>query len=295
MNNEQIRIVGITELLEAEKPQMVPYYTLAYLASVNKKAGLHFRLLLKSEDEQIPDFGSSYYNELKVEKIGGSSSRGCGCGSSEEDEKDRVVYFTGMLRWRAGHRDSLDNPENYIGDPSIIEETEHEVIFGYRTGVNVKVFRFVLKDERCDHLESFDINGHLKSLKRSMLAREAIDDQWKFGKYVEKILGRKWWTEQSKWDCLNRWIVLNDDTAILFASHYEKDNDPEVDQYKFFVWKKGKGIGFSESYETGLYNSKRDFILEIGYEASLEGNILTIDATNERYGFHQRRTFEIVE
>lgn len=139
------------------------YYVTLYLYKDKREKGRYFHLRIEDgENKSIPGYGLSFFNELLIDAE--DISRGPGYVSEWKE-----VYTTGMIRYRAGHPDSLDNWKDCFGSPSIIEEEcSKRMVMGYEANGVVTIARYDLEKNQLEIIERFDISAHIKKLKKRM-------------------------------------------------------------------------------------------------------------------------------
>ncbi|MEM4318507.1 MAG: hypothetical protein QW244_01590 [Candidatus Pacearchaeota archaeon] len=239
-----------------EMPELVKQY--CDLKSY-KPAGKVFSIEIKHKSRDSKTDGMAYFNELVVNK------------------ENKVVYSSGMMKYRGAYNWEIDNHDTQLFDPSILEEKSNEVVFGLRTGAgNIKIYR--LKGNELKELYTFDIDGYRKKKKRNELIKKILEDPDEWVKYIENEQGHHWYIDSSRMRDLknekekgNEWRddyqILDDGNLIIaLAKHYDRDYDPIVDCYYVYFWKKRVGMAKSKTYYTGLCHPWGKFyIIEVRF------------------------------
>ncbi|MEM7819347.1 MAG: hypothetical protein QXD48_00780 [Candidatus Aenigmatarchaeota archaeon] len=222
--------------------------------------GKIFSIEIKRESWDSGTDGMAYFNELIVEK------------------ENKVVYRSGMMKYRGAYNWEIDDHDAHLFDPSILEEKSNEVVFGLRTGAGkIKIYR--LKGDKLENLYTFDIDGYKKKKERNELIEKILEDPDEWVKYIKNEQGHHWYVDYWSMEDLknkkeedNKWRddyqILDDGNLIIaLAKHYDRDYDPIADYYNVYFWKKGVGIAKSKIYYTGLSHPsfEKFYIIGVGF------------------------------
>lgn len=267
---EIVQLHNVSELMKRENIVRVPDRVQRYLDMQERRMkGKHFRIIIDQISSPKKGAGIAYSNALRIEKRNKSWSQ---------------VYTTGMMQYRGAYAHEIDNRDLSLQDSAILEESASEMVYAVRTGAgNVKVCRF--SGEQTELLVAFNISDYAATQKRIELLRSVVSDAEAFRSYVEKSLSERWetssaigvWESGCKvFDVIGQKLENDDfskvaekgEIVVLLAKHYDRDYDAIVDAYQIFVWVKGKGVGFSKPYRTGLYHpDKRFYTIGISMDA----------------------------
>jgi len=274
-----------------EMPELVKqYYDLKSYESV----GNVFSIEIKEESWDSKTDGIAYFNELIVKK------------------EDKVVYSSGMMKYRGAYNWEIDDHDAQLFNPSILKEESNEVVFGLRTGAgNIKIYR--LRGEKLEELYIFDIDGYEKKKKRNELIEKILEDPDEWVEYIKNEQGHHWyidsWSMRNLKDAKeegNKWRddyqILDDGNLIIaLAKHYDRDYDPIVDYYKVYFWKKNVGIATSKIYYTRLRHPlwEKFYIISIGFLEPAyydkNKNIIVAKIGNKRQNDVREHEFRVVE
>ncbi len=228
---KEVSLQTAATLATRENLSMVPALVQRYLDTETRvPEGEQFRIVIGGENVSKSGGGMAYSHALCVEKRDG-------------DVWTRV-HEGPMRQYRGAYSHEIDNWDLCLSSPSILEETEVAVTFGLRTGGgNVKAYRFS-SEKGLETLSVFSVRDYEATQARMKLLSDVVDDIKAFRSYVEKSLGNRWSKDSE--------TVVESDVVALLAVHYDRDYDAIVDQYKLFVWVKGKGFCSTGSSWTGL-------------------------------------------
>jgi len=232
---EMIKLQDVAELKDRESLPDVPEFAQRYFDTEDKERrteGKYFRITIEEESRPESGAGIAYLNALNIEKRNGKSW-------------DRV-YSTGMIQYRGAYNYEVDDWDLSLGCPTIFEESKSEVIYALCTGAgNVKMYRFSVGEGQAEPLAAFNVYNYGKTKRRIELLSDVVNDAKAFQSYIEESLG-------------NRWSIRNSETLadgkiiVLLARHSDRDYDAITDRYQIHVWVKGKGVGNTEQFFTGL-------------------------------------------
>ena len=131
---EEIRLQGLAKIEAQENLPEVPELVQRYLDMLDMREcmtdteGKFFRIVIEQKSHNSHTDGTAYLNELRIEKRTGKSWS--------------QLYTTGMMQYH----NKIDNWDLYLLEPKILEESEDEIIYAFRTNAgNVKVYRFQSK------------------------------------------------------------------------------------------------------------------------------------------------------
>ncbi len=225
----EITLNTAATLATRENLSMVPEHVQRYQDANKLPEGEHFRIVIDGTNVSKIGGGMAYSHALCIEKRDGDAWFN--------------VYRGGMMQYRGAYSREIDNWDLCLSEPSILEEAKDAVTFGLRTGGgNVKIYRFSTKG--LETLSVFSVRDHEATQARVKLLSDVVGDVKVFRSYVEKsLLGR--WSNDAE-------IDVESGVVALLAVHYDRDYDAIVDQYKLFVWVKGKGFCSTGSSWTGL-------------------------------------------
>lgn len=268
-----IKLQGLTELKKKENLPEVPKLVQRYLDLKKYNAeGKHFCVVIESHSNINTGAGIAYSNELIIKK--------------KDGDEWVEVYSTGMREYRGAYAHSVDNRDLSLNNPAIFKESKSEVTYALRTGEgNVKVYRF--QKNYPENLVTFNTDDYEKTQKRIELIQKVIDDSESFRSYVEKSLGSRWhiakkigvWEDNCQiFDTNGKKLESSDhnkvvekgEVVVLSAHHSDRDYDAITDEYQFYVWVKGKGIGNTSEFSTELrHPGGKFYYVGIGFSASL--------------------------
>lgn len=262
-----------------EMPELVKQY---YYLKSYESVGNVFSIEIKEGSWDSKTDGIAYFNELIVKK------------------EDKVVYSSGMMKYRGAYNWEIDNHDAHLFNPSILKEKSNEVVFGLRTGAgNIKIYRlkiYRLKENELEELYTFDIDGYEKKKKRNELIEKILEDPDEWVEYIKSEQGHHWYIESDDYQ------ILDDGNLIIaLAKHYDRDYDPIVDYYKVYFWKKNVGIATSKTYYTGLKHPllEKFYIISIRFlePASYDKNknIIVAKIGNKRQNEVREHEFRLVE
>lgn len=299
---ETVTLQGAIELQARENIPQIPQLVQRYLDMKEKQAeGKYFRVVIDEKSNLNTGAGIAYSNALRIEKK---------CG-----ELWAEVYSTGMMQYRGAYAHEIDNWDLSLRNPTIIEESETEVIYALSTGGgNVKVYLF--SEGKLQPVVKFNIRDHEQTKERIELLQNVINDAEAFRSYVSKNLGDRWYTasEIGVWekecaifdasgqklghsDCDN--VEEKGNVVVLLANHWDRGYDAIVDSYRLFVWVKGKGFGSTGTYQTGLRHPGGKFYsVGLGFDVTLtnrERNSLglSVEACNRSQQWKESRDLRI--
>jgi len=273
---EMIELKGTSELLKKEEIDNIPELVRHYLEMKKRSKGKYFRILIEKKNTPTSNAGIAYSNALIIKK--------------KTKEGWIKVYDTGMLQYRGAHNYEIDNWDFCFNDPSIIKESEKELVFGLRTGAgNAKIYR--LRDEGEDicpeTLVAFNINEHKAQCKRIKLIQKVITDYSSFCEYIEaKFPYKSYWKIEKK-------KLLNDRVGIILVAHVDRDYDAIVDRYCLYFWVKNKGIGDTRVFFTGLYHPlfAQFYYIGLSLDAEIDqdqSNVVNVRVFNSRQKWEKK-------
>lgn len=296
---ETIKLQDLTELKGKESLPEMPELIQRYL-DIERYApeGKFFRIAIDKKSDPKSGAGIAYSNALHIEKKNGDSWS--------------QVYTTGMMQYRGAYAHEIDDWDISLNDPAIFEESESEVVYALRTGVgNIKVYRF-REEEGPTRLIVFNADDYKKTQERIGLLQQVIDDAEAFHSYVSKGLGEHWYVDHlSTWeknchifDGAGQKIKNSDQIKkegaiiVLLARRYDRDYDPLVEGYCFYVWLKGKGIRTSKVYRTGFHHpNTRFYSIEVRSETNIinqSQNSLTLNIEVSNYAsYNEPRSYPV--
>jgi len=175
-----------------------------------------------------------------------------------------VISETQNFRYRGGHSDSLDNWDWCFKEVRILEENESSFSFGIRTRRSVKIFDF--NGDKINLKLSYDYNNENKLKKQRDFLKGCMEDPAEFRNYVSDSLSGSW---LGGWqlDPANGEYHDCGDFVLVFGVCYSKRGGGEAaTEYQVFVLQKGIGVGISSIIETGLYNTRRDDVLNLRFK-----------------------------
>jgi len=276
---ETIKLQDISALTGREKLPRVPRFVKPYLdlAKYNPE-GKYFRIVINHKSNTNTGAGIAYSNELVVEKKIG--------------DKWEEQYSTGMRQYRGAYAHEIDDWDLSLNDPAILKESKDEVTYALRTGGgNIKVYRF--KEKYPETLEVFSARDYDNAKRRLDLLKKIADDPKAFEKYVDRQLGDRWHAGDKE--------VLDDGKVIvLLVKHYDRDYDAIVNSYQIHVWLKGKGLGASGTFRTGLRHPGGKFYsVDLGLSSAVITSrgrnflIVNTEVRNRSQSWAEKRDFRI--
>ncbi|RLC36266.1 MAG: hypothetical protein DRP02_12650 [Candidatus Gerdarchaeota archaeon] len=276
---ETIKLQELAELKAQENLPEIPELVQRYLDTEERQVeGEHFRIVIDEKSDPKPGAGIAYSNALRIEKRNG--------------ELWSQVYSTGMMQYRGAYNYEIDDWDLSLNNPTILEESNDEVLYAIETGVgNVKVYRFRNKDNNPAMLVVFNIRDYKKTQERIELLQKVINDAGAFCSYVSKSLGRRWDITES--------ATPADDVKVLLLDHADRDYDAISDFYQLYIWVKGKGIGATKIYKTGLYHPGGKFYrIGVDFDVSIINRgrnflNLAIEVYNRRQQWKEVRNFHV--
>ncbi len=162
--------------------------------------------------------GSSYWNGLKI---------------FDKNDKENPLHETGLQLWRDGQSKTNETYVHQIIGPSIIEETDNSVKFGYRGGTGYVTIQEFKKDSKeLKTLEKFDYSKWLTNKELN------IEEPADIKKWIRTYTGDYGLEEVRDFDKSR----FKDDIEIYISDRANRDFDATEWKYKLFVHKKGKGI-----------------------------------------------------
>ena len=260
---ETIKLLTAAELIAKENVPQVPDLIQQYLdLKTFKNEGDHFKIVMGGKSIDNPGHGMSYFCQLSIEQ--------------KVDDAWKEAYSTGMRCYRPGFANQRDNDDWNIHDSAIFQESEQELIYGFRTSEgNIKVCSF--KDGQHKQLVVFSDRQRQKTLKRLSLLESVVNDQEAFRSYVGNSLGSGWHTSDDEMridqqgNAFSQYGLAGDktDILVLLSTHYDRDMDAIVDSYQFNVWVKGVGVGTSRTFRTGLHHpGGRFYCIQIAFDSA---------------------------
>ena len=247
---ETVRLQGLDELKKQENLSEIPEIVQRYLNTKERQAeGKHFRIVIDKKSDSKSGAGIAYSNALRIEKRNGKSWS--------------QVYNTGMMQYRGAYNYEIDNWDLSLNDPVILEESKSKVVYALRTGIgNVKVYRFRDRDDEPEALVVFNVRDYKATQGRIELLGKVISDADAFRAYVSKKLSHRWHITDR--------ATPADDVEVLLLDHADCDYDAISDLYQLYIWVKGKGIGATKIYGTGLYHPGGKFYrIGIGFDVGI--------------------------
>lgn len=200
----------------------------------------------------VPELISRYLGAEKKEegkifslKLGGRS-RDTGAGmeyasSLTVSHEGKIVFDTGLMVYRYGRSQGLSNPDNWdrcINEVKLIDETENEAIFGYRSGTGIIRIYTCKKNGDSQQLEKFDFASFEKEMENQ---KEPTGGD--FSKWVCRHINEERVNCEIKYNC-------DEKLCVVLATHSNRDFDATTDWYQIFVWSKEKGLAKSDKYHT---------------------------------------------
>jgi len=231
-NMEHLEQIILEKNIQEEKVPEIPAVIKQYLDLKNHQSkGKFFTIEIKEESRNSGTDGIAYLNELVILY------------------KGKEIYSTGMMQYRGAYNWEIDNFDLQLLKAKILEESANKVTYAFATGAgNIKVYTCTSTGDT-KLVEKFNINDYENAKARQKQVEKLLEDSSAWFDYIRLEEGHRW---HIKRDYDDEAELNHEEMRVILAEHSDRDYDAVTDYYKFYFWVKGKGIGESRTYRTGL-------------------------------------------